>query len=279
MHPVTTRTLETPRSGLLAGIAALEPLAPPAIVLESAEGADIRAVEAAVLAAGRPVLAVIGGTLDSGGASDDPLIDAPGPAGDRALASLARTRSALSSLGCVTLIAPIGDGGVPPRLPGADGALADHEAWAAEHRSAREAGADRLCRRLFAFARAEPMVRVLLLTSDDPGALLDAEVTGWVLGEVPENVGLACDTGILGLRASRGDGPIDGWLAEHGGRVALSLVSDHDGAGRSDLLIGTGVLDREILREGFGRAVPRAIRPDPLLPSALVAEATRALDL
>lgn len=260
VHPVTTRTDVTERDGLAAGIAALAPFAPPALVLEAGAAQSLRAARSAVQRAGRAVLAIIGAPFavpstegDDGSASDPyaPLDGATPAESDAAGNALILTLGACAGLRCRRVVVP------------ASGVTFNGNA---------DQEVDAYCRRLHHLARGEPGVRWLIMPSANPEALLTPERCEWVLDDVPaSNVGLAVDLGVLGLRAARGGAEPGAWFERLGARVDLVLIADSDGV-RSDLPAGMGSLDLRCFADGIGRHVPRVLRGAADLPSAVCFE-------
>lgn len=274
MHPISTRTPVTRRSGLAAGIEDLAPLEPPALVLEAAGGAGpLAAAEATLRRIRCPVLACVGPIVGAPPRRGIPPSLASAAAEDRheAAAGLVATLGFMSRVRCARLIVEAGSGDVegPPRTPAsglpASGVVAD---WSRDRRRQREAATERLCRGLDAVARSVPAARVLLLPGADPFSLLDLEATGWVLDDLRSlGVRLAFDTGHLGLREAQGGPAFADWLDRFAASVDVVLFSDHDGSARCDLLPGMGRFDFAVLRGVLPQGAVRVLRPSQDLPA------------
>lgn len=269
--PVSTRTATLVGSGLTAALRGILELQPAALVIETRGPVPEAGFVARRLGSARfPVLGVVG-SLTRDGPARPVGLDHPDPAEAAAAQSaLAASLSPLARLRCRRLLLPIGDGGVPgapalrnllPTIP--EPAQAVRE-WKEMQRPAREEAADRLIRRIDALARLEPRVRFLLLPEGDPLTLLDEEVAGWILEDLPvKNVGLVLETGVLGLLETFGGPGVSAWLQLLGERVEMVVLADHDEKERADLLPGAGVLRFSELADQLPRTVPWVIRGDP----------------
>lgn len=279
MLPVSTRTATTRLEGLPEGVRKLAPLGPAALLIEgpSAPFAPA-ALRSAAGSAGIPLLAVSPSALSGEGRPDLSRALACESA-EGALRAVEETVSLMALLRCRgLLLSPGGAEGAglpgPPRERPADG-LPDVARARAGARRFREAAADRLCRRLHALKGRHPDIQVRLLPGSDPFAPDDLEAIEWVLGDLPgEFLGVALDTGALGLRSERGDDPPERWFDRLGPRLAFVLVSDFDGTS-DDLLPGMGRLDAGRLRPCLSPGLVRVLRPSPRFPEGLLPEAAR----
>lgn len=272
MLPFSTRTRRTMEQGLAAGLEELLPLVPPALVIEAGAAAGpLGPVVALTRHAGVPVLAVVGPLLEGESPAADDLASGVATTLGNALDAFRRTLAVMGRLRSRRLVVPIGAAGLPGAdlleeelRGGVEDAPAAVAAWKEKVRGAREAAVDRLCRATHALASQESGVDLLLLPTDSPAGLLDPETAEWILEDVPRrNLGLAIDVGAAELARLRGGVGFSRWLEPLDAHVRLLCLTDHDGAGRSDLLPGAGRLDPGELRPFLARSRPAVVRLDP----------------